>query len=308
MPSIVQNIWAAAWFIPSASVTIRRLRDAGYKFTWLWRSLIPFYFLFQIWSVFFWLFRPTQQSQTWGLLDSEGSTTGRRWGWVRLDGASVEGRRAGQADGMAAGCVSKETPKGWGLLEGGLVWSSLCPGRGRSKHFDYVTCRVPGWRVVFTEPADMDTPTSIPEEERCKLYPTEPKLLTTWWEMPLQATSQQRLLPVISTAIISEDGVFIEKKCHDQSFKPKNKKKQKTIDNQSIYCQSWAFRTWTKCWPIAWMYGQNIDAIPDRTRQSRSWRCWINWEWSKERRTPWSIFWFIHWCWKWRNMRLERLS
>ena len=78
MPLIVQNIWVAASLIPTLSIIIRRLRDAGYKFGWLWRSLIPFYFLFQIWTLFFWLCKPTQQSQTWGLLDSQGSTTGRR--------------------------------------------------------------------------------------------------------------------------------------------------------------------------------------------------------------------------------------
>ena len=61
MPLIIQNIWAAAWLIPSASVTIRRLRDAGYNFPWLWRSLIPFYILFQIWAIFFWLFKPSQE-------------------------------------------------------------------------------------------------------------------------------------------------------------------------------------------------------------------------------------------------------
>ena len=61
MPVKIQNIWLAVSLIPSLSLTIRRLRDAGYKFVWLWRSLIPFYILFQIWIVFFWLFRPSEQ-------------------------------------------------------------------------------------------------------------------------------------------------------------------------------------------------------------------------------------------------------
>ena len=78
MPLTVQNIWAAAWLIPSVSIIIRRLREAGYQFAWLWRSLIPFYFLFQVWILFFWLFKPSEQSQTWGLRDGEGPTTGRR--------------------------------------------------------------------------------------------------------------------------------------------------------------------------------------------------------------------------------------
>ena len=67
MPLRVQNIYLCVLLIPSSSITVRRLRDAGYKFAWLWRALIPFYVLFQIWFLFFWLFKPSQQwFSDWG--------------------------------------------------------------------------------------------------------------------------------------------------------------------------------------------------------------------------------------------------
>ncbi|WP_413440772.1 DUF805 domain-containing protein [Synechococcus sp. MIT S1220] len=61
MPTRVQDLYRFALLIPSSSITVRRLRDAGYRFAWLWRALIPFYFLFQIWVLFFWLFKPSSQ-------------------------------------------------------------------------------------------------------------------------------------------------------------------------------------------------------------------------------------------------------
>ena len=66
MPTRVQDLYRCVLLIPSSSITVRRLRDAGYKFAWLWRALIPFYLLFQIWVLFFWLFKPS--SQKWFFL------------------------------------------------------------------------------------------------------------------------------------------------------------------------------------------------------------------------------------------------
>ena len=45
----------------------------------------------------------------------------------------------------------------------------------RIEHHEYVPCRVPEWRVLFAEPADMEASPSIPEGELWKLYPTEPR-------------------------------------------------------------------------------------------------------------------------------------
>ena len=64
-----------------------------------------------------------------------------------------------------------------GCWKGGWYGAPSVLGGVRIEHFDYVPCRVPEWRVVFTEPADMDTPPSIPEGELWKLYPTESKEL-----------------------------------------------------------------------------------------------------------------------------------
>ncbi|QNI87958.1 hypothetical protein SynROS8604_01318 [Synechococcus sp. ROS8604] len=36
-------------------------------------------------------------------------------------------------------------------------------------------CRVPEWRVVFSEPADLLAPPSVPVDAEWKLYPTEPQ-------------------------------------------------------------------------------------------------------------------------------------
>ena len=62
MPNQIQNIYVCALMIPFLSMTVRRLRDAGYQFVWLWSALIPFYFLFQFWVLLFWLFRPTHET------------------------------------------------------------------------------------------------------------------------------------------------------------------------------------------------------------------------------------------------------
>ena len=48
-------------------------------------------------------------------------------------------------------------------------------GGVRIEHHDYVTCRVPEWRVVFSEPADFLSPPSVPDDADWKLYPTEPQ-------------------------------------------------------------------------------------------------------------------------------------
>jgi len=61
-PTSFQNIYLGIFLIPWLSIITRRLRDSGYKLVWLWRALIPFYFLFQIWNIFFWLARPSQKA------------------------------------------------------------------------------------------------------------------------------------------------------------------------------------------------------------------------------------------------------
>ena len=64
-PATFQNIYLGIVLIPWLSLITRRLRDSGYKLAWLWRALIPFYLLFQIWNIFFWLARPSQNQQSW---------------------------------------------------------------------------------------------------------------------------------------------------------------------------------------------------------------------------------------------------
>ena len=63
-PNAFQNIYLALVLIPWLSLITRRLRDSGYKLIWLWRALIPFYVLFQIWIILFWLARPSQIAHT----------------------------------------------------------------------------------------------------------------------------------------------------------------------------------------------------------------------------------------------------
>ena len=48
-------------------------------------------------------------------------------------------------------------------------------GGVRIEHHDYVPCRVPEWRVVFSETADLLAPPSVPDEGESKLSPTEPQ-------------------------------------------------------------------------------------------------------------------------------------
>lgn len=61
-PGTFQNIYLGIFFIPWLSIITRRLRDSGYRLIWLWRALIPFYILFQIWNICFWLARPSQKA------------------------------------------------------------------------------------------------------------------------------------------------------------------------------------------------------------------------------------------------------
>ena len=61
-PNTFQNVYLATIIIPWLSLIARRLRDSGYKLRWLWNALIPFYILFQIWNIFFWLTRPSQEA------------------------------------------------------------------------------------------------------------------------------------------------------------------------------------------------------------------------------------------------------
>ena len=46
-------------------------------------------------------------------------------------------------------------------------------GGYKIEHPDYVTCRVPEWRVTFKEPQDIKTGPLVPEGEDWKLYPLE---------------------------------------------------------------------------------------------------------------------------------------
>ncbi len=61
-PNTVQNVYLAVVLVPWLSLITRRLRDSGYKLIWLWRAIIPFYILFQIWIILFWLARPSQKA------------------------------------------------------------------------------------------------------------------------------------------------------------------------------------------------------------------------------------------------------
>jgi len=61
-PNTFQNVYLAVVLIPWLSLITRRLRDSGYKLIWLWRALIPFYILFQIWTIFLWLASPSQEA------------------------------------------------------------------------------------------------------------------------------------------------------------------------------------------------------------------------------------------------------
>ena len=72
-PIMFQNAYLAAVLIPWLSLITRRLRDSGYKLIWLWRALIPFYILFQIWTIFFWLARPSQEAPSFSESQKEAS-------------------------------------------------------------------------------------------------------------------------------------------------------------------------------------------------------------------------------------------
>ena len=61
LPLMIQNVYAAVLVVPWLSIITRRLRDSGYRLVWLWRSLIPYYFLFQIWVIIYWLTRPSKK-------------------------------------------------------------------------------------------------------------------------------------------------------------------------------------------------------------------------------------------------------
>ena len=43
----------------------------------------------------------------------------------------------------------------------------------RCEHFDYVHCRLPEWRVSWTEPADLSAPQEIPVNAVWKLWPVD---------------------------------------------------------------------------------------------------------------------------------------
>ena len=70
-PNTFQNIYLAVVIIPWLSLTTRRLRDSGYRLIWLWRALIPFYILFQIWTIFFWLASPSQEAPSFSASQKE---------------------------------------------------------------------------------------------------------------------------------------------------------------------------------------------------------------------------------------------
>ena len=62
-----------------------------------------------------------------------------------------------------------------GSWKGGWYGAPSVIGGVRIEHHDYVPCRVPEWRVVFSEPADLLVPPSVPDDAEWKLYPTEPQ-------------------------------------------------------------------------------------------------------------------------------------
>ena len=62
-----------------------------------------------------------------------------------------------------------------GSWKGGWYGAPSVIGGVRIEHHDYVPCRVPEWRVVFSEPADLLSPPSVPDDAEWKLYPTEPQ-------------------------------------------------------------------------------------------------------------------------------------
>ena len=64
-----------------------------------------------------------------------------------------------------------------GSWKGGWYGAPSVIGGVRIEHHDYVPCRVPEWRVVFSEPADLLIPPSVPDDAEWKLYPTEPQWL-----------------------------------------------------------------------------------------------------------------------------------
>ena len=72
-PNAFQNAYLALVFIPWLSLITRRLRDSGYKPVWLWRALIPFYILFQIWIILIWLARPSKKASSFSESHNEAS-------------------------------------------------------------------------------------------------------------------------------------------------------------------------------------------------------------------------------------------
>ena len=51
---------------------------------------------------------------------------------------------------------------------------SVAPLDGiRCKHYEYVPCRLPQWRVSWDEPKDLKTPPEIPEGAEWKHWPTD---------------------------------------------------------------------------------------------------------------------------------------
>ena len=51
--------------------------------------------------------------------------------------------------------------------------ASSSRGGIRIEHYDYVPCRVPGWRVSWEQPEDLSAPLEIPDGVQWKLFPTD---------------------------------------------------------------------------------------------------------------------------------------
>ncbi|WP_353291841.1 hypothetical protein [Synechococcus sp. M16CYN] len=56
--------------------------------------------------------------------------------------------------------------------ESGWVGIPSDLGGIRIEHPDYVSCRVPDWRVSWEEPADLKVAPKIPDDTQWKLIPT----------------------------------------------------------------------------------------------------------------------------------------
>ena len=60
-----------------------------------------------------------------------------------------------------------------GAWNSGWMGASSPRGGIRIEHYDYVPCRVPGWRIRWEQPEDLSAPPEIPEGAQWKLFPAD---------------------------------------------------------------------------------------------------------------------------------------